>query len=189
MIIKTIDSKTGQAQHWAVELCNINLQHLKYLVEFYGEVPSLYKVEKEIEQINSCYARDMKAIPLQGDTYSQVRTEIRGYENDTDPWIVRGKRVPLVRANIWKNHTTNNYEVAWHSDEYNGILLDSAKKDLAKRFDEQLLEHLLNPAVLKTVKHDAIQYILSYAAEGIAGIRKQLDTIEDYVKTQKGLNK
>lgn len=184
MIVKTTDKKTGKVQFFGVFSEKSNYTYLKDLLSWYGDNADLNRLRSALSSIDQWTFRDLYAIPLSTKSESEPvesRLQYRGYENDTEPLIVRGKTMPELEFRV----CGNSEDYPWHlwpkvPNTYSSKpLTDCQTDDLAWRFAE-LLPVLMESGTLAAIKADWKTKVVETAKKRIDTVRKQLDEIEQF---------
>lgn len=179
MNYKTTDKKTGKAQWWTVIPNNQQRVFLRDMISFYGQEARIMDLEKVLKQVNEMTAMSLVAIPLSvegEDAPTNTRLSYRGYENDKDPIVIRGKTIPEVHASL----TIVDGKLCFVSKSYGVVLTEAQVSTLNERFGEEVSGILRDPAVLGRVKKQERDEILKTVKQDIGTIRRQLDQIEGF---------
>ena len=141
MNYKTIDQKTGKEQWFEVSYKNPSRPCLNDMFS-YSDNAHIYPVEKILEKLQEIHYTDLKAEPITcsgADTEITSRLQSRGYENDIEPFVIRGKRIGEFSASIWSRESK---ELAFLSIGYDTHLTDCQKIELQTRFGKELYDIL-----------------------------------------------
>jgi len=180
MNYKTTDTKTGKEQWFEVSYKKPSRPCLNDMFS-YSDNAHIYPVAKVLEQLQEIHYTDLKAEPITcsgADTVIKSRLQSRGYENDTEPFVIRGKRIGEFSASIWSRESK---ELSFMSIGYETHLTDCQKMELQTRFGKELYAILFNPSTLAQVQKEERADILKNIGKNIPMMRKQLEQIEEFI--------
>lgn len=176
MNITITDPKTGKPQTFGVELENRTLQHTSHLLTLYGQRAGIRKLDEAVTGIRNCGFSNLVFTPLVFGRENINQYGIRawrGCEDDPAPFVVRGRKLPTVKA------TPGKPSFWWRSTEYGASLTPGQTEALRQWFDHGL-ERALTEQLLESVKREAIAELVAYAKKEVENYRRQLAEIEAY---------
>jgi len=183
-VIKTTNPKTGKPQFWQVRPKDYNTVHTNNLIRSFSVEPNMYDVDNAIKRTRNYTKEDLRFIPLSTtgkDEPVSNRNQYRGFENDTEPFVVRKKELGEIEA-IMQVYPEDH--LFFKSYSYDKHLTDGQKKWLEESFQQQIISQITDD-LLQEVKDNWESYIIDYAKSAVVEIRTQLDKIEAYTGPSK----
>lgn len=177
---KTQIIQTADAQLWKVVPTNWDIVSTEKLLG-YADMPNLTSLDGIVKEVRGWTVTNLQLVPLSitdKDEPIVSRMQSRGYENDENPFIIRGKKMPEIEVGFWKDSEGVLFP-RFNTPRFKDSLTAAQVKWFDDRYGEQLTK-AITPALLKRMIRDQIKYVVEYAKQDVARLQEQLRQIKAY---------
>jgi len=175
-IIKTQYNDT--IQYW---LATIEEEHFSLRELISSENFNTFPVIRYVDNLKALWEhKTVTFTPITSDTMDSYysREFHRGYDNDADPFIVRGKNLPELVARIYNHSNRNN--ISFESHYRLNPLTPGQQKWLQSTFSDQLSAAYTKELVDHLVKR-AIERMQNDMAAKLATLKDNIDKFRDHI--------
>lgn len=180
IIIETTNPKTGKPQFWEVLPKDYNLIPAEKLFASGRSEPYFYHLDEAVKAMRKLRLCQLYLVPLSIESKDEPvksRLQYRGYENDVNPFVIRGQRIPEIEACV--SDMGDHIYISFRNPSYGDSLTPGQRKWFEENFGEQIAKQI-TPALLKRVKKAWERYIVAYAKKDCDQLIAQLRGIKKY---------
>jgi hypothetical protein len=178
-LIKTVYTVKGiEKEQWWVAFIDTEYYTIHQLVSNAGKI-DFRCIERYFQELDSKYPSDITFIPCQSNNTMARRDRSfhRGYINDTDPFVFRGKTFPELLAKGSSGIFYRNYSSF-------GTLTYGQRGCLHQWFDSQLLA-ALNQDLLNFLIRKAKTDCRDYCKGNLAELEKSIQDFKEFLDSIK----
>lgn len=182
IIVSTTNPTNNKTQFWQVLLKSRDYVNLPDLLNPYGEKAKLHLLRDSLKKIDGAKMSDLQFIPLSIETEQETvnsRLQYRGYDNDKEPFVVRGKQLPEVVGLVREAAQAFDFVVVVRAASRMDTLTPGQASRMTEDYGQQL-ERKLTPALLKKIIKSERANIIQNAKADVSKLREQLREISAF---------
>ena len=169
MNVKTI-RLNGTEQWWSFDIMDYEFPYYRNISPNWTNGESLFKF------INGFDLWKIRITPIVGNIVDYRYSEVRGSDTDSEPFMIRGKRIGKIF--MVQGHNGIYARMYNSSDSWN--FTDKQREILVNEFSEQLTNHLTEET-LRILKEEVFQRVVKSLKSQIAGEKELIEMVENAI--------